>query len=341
MTIILATPRLEVRHFHVDDTEALFTICGDPIVMRWVDDGKPLTRDLCEKWIDISRQNYQTKGYGACAVIERASGAMIGYAGLVHGSTRKEPEIIYGFVPSVWGRGLASELVPPLLEHGLNACGLSRMIATIDPENVASQRVVERSGMRFEMTEMDEHGLGIRVYAFSREDSDWLIRRGEADDLDQLVVLCASTFRETYGPHSPMEDVERHIALHFTRAHIEAELADPKSTTLVAMLAGKLVGYVLLRSGRTTACVTGPDPIQLSRIYLSVGSIGQGHGSSLMSASLAEARRMGGRTLWLSLWDQNHRALKFYIRWGFQQVGLMDFEFGGHPYVDPVMARAL
>jgi ribosomal protein S18 acetylase RimI-like enzyme len=50
---------------------------------------------------------------------------------------------------------------------------------------------------------------------------------------------------------------------------------------------------------------------------------------------------MGGRTVWLGVYDRNVRAVAFYERQGFRQVGTREFEFGGRIYVDPVMARSL
>ena len=341
MPTVLATPRLWVRHFEPDDVDALFEVCRDPVVMRWVGDGTPLPHELCAKWIDISRRNYETKGYGAWAVVERDSNELIGYAGLVHAPDRTDPEIIYAFREAWWGRGLATELAPAILRHGLTRCGLPRIIATIDPDNSASLKIVDRCGMTFESEDKDEHGLAIRLFAIHRAVDDLVFRYATADDIDMLVHLCADTFRETYGPHCPAAEVERHIADHFTREHIEAEVMDSEAVMLIAMLADEPVGYALLLPESTTPCVTGPGPVQLARIYLSADSIGKGRGAALMNACLDEARRLRGGTIWLSLWDQNHRAMKFYERCGFTNVGTKPFTFGGTKYVDPVMARAL
>jgi [ribosomal protein S5]-alanine N-acetyltransferase len=74
------------------------------------------------------------------------------------------PEIIYSFEPCWWGQGLASELVPALLDYGLTHCGLARIFATIDPENLASQRVLEKAGVVFDRQEIDSNGLVSLVY---------------------------------------------------------------------------------------------------------------------------------------------------------------------------------
>ena len=341
MEMVLATPRLWVRQLEPDDVDALFEVCRDPVVMRWVGDGKPLTRELCGKWIEISNRNYRTKGYGAWAVIERESGEFIGYAGLVHAPDRVDPEIIYTFRQAWWGRGLAGELAPAILRHGRVRLGLTRLIATVDPANLASLKIVDRCGMAFESEDHDEHGLPIRLFAMHRTADEPAVRYATRDDVDLLVNLCADTFRQTYGPHCPAAEVEQHIADHFTRPRIEAEVMDSTASMLLASVAGDPVGYAFLLTESTTPCVTGAAPVQLARIYLTAGSIGKGRGSALMQACLDEARRRGGETIWLSLWDRNHRAMAFYEQWGFTHSGTMPFEFGGTSYEDPVMAKSL
>jgi hypothetical protein len=61
----------------------------------------------------------------------------------------------------------------------------------------------------------------------------------------------------------------------------------------------------------------------------------------MMRASMAAARALGARTLWLSAYDRNLRALEFYAAWEFVAVGTRPFEFGGRIYADPVLQRAL
>lgn len=145
--ILFETPRLIVRHLQPGDADDMYAIYGDPAVVRWVDDGEPLSHELCAKWIDVSMNNYATKGFGASAVIERATGLFIGCCGIVYAPDRTEPEIIYAFRRTHWGQGFASEVVPAMLAYGFSHCGLNEIYATIAPENLASARVLTKAGM--------------------------------------------------------------------------------------------------------------------------------------------------------------------------------------------------
>ena len=173
------------------------------------------------------------------------------------------------------------------------------------------------------------------------DSASFQIRHAVPADLAVLLPLIRQTFRDTYLPACPIEEVEQHIEQHFTPPRIGAELSDPDARILLASRDGVPAGYVLLRFGSTTTCETGPDPVELVRIYLDRTAIGSGLGAELMRRSLDEARSAGGRTIWLSVWDQNTRAIRFYEKWGFSRVGDHEFVFGGISYRDPVMARPL
>ena len=165
---LFETQRLLIRHLEVTDVDAMFGIFSLPEVTKWMGDGEPLSQELCAKWIEVSQKNYATKGFGASAVIEKASGEFIGCSGIVYDSERQEPEIIYAFHPSAWRKGYASELVPTMLNYGLTECGLTYILATIAEANKASAHVVEKAGMKFVTEEPNPDGHITLVYRIEK-----------------------------------------------------------------------------------------------------------------------------------------------------------------------------
>jgi ribosomal-protein-alanine N-acetyltransferase len=145
---LFETARLRCRHWRDSDLQALEDVYGDTDAMRWVGDGEPLSREGCERWLEVTAGNYRTRGYGMFALEDRASGEVVGFCGLVHPGGQVEPEIKYALRRAAWGRGLATEAVCGLLAHGFAAHGLKRVIATVAPLNHASQRVLAKAGMR-------------------------------------------------------------------------------------------------------------------------------------------------------------------------------------------------
>lgn len=148
MPYLFQTARLSCRRWRPSDYEALYAVYSDPVAMRWVGEGKPITHEACAEWMKATEANYAGRGYGMFALEDTATRQVVGFCGLVHPGGQPEPEVKYSFLRSEWGKGLASEVVPALLEYGAKCHNLQRIIATVDAGHVASQRVLTKSGAR-------------------------------------------------------------------------------------------------------------------------------------------------------------------------------------------------
>lgn len=164
MAALFETERMRCRRWMRKDFDALFAVYSDREAMRWVGDGEPITESGCKKWFEVTHANYAKRGYGMFSLESRASGEVMGFCGLVHPGGQTEPEVKYAFLKSHWGMGLASEAVPALLEYGARQHGLARVIATVAPANLASQRVLQKSGMHLVQQRENEDGSLSRVF---------------------------------------------------------------------------------------------------------------------------------------------------------------------------------
>jgi ribosomal protein S18 acetylase RimI-like enzyme len=167
------------------------------------------------------------------------------------------------------------------------------------------------------------------------------IRAATPADAEPLAALAERTFRDTFADDNSTEDMEAYVRDSFSLDRVRAELADDANTFLLAFVEGEEQpdGYAKLRTGTTDPSVTGPDPIELQRLYVDRSAIGHGVGAALMWASLEAARSAGHRTLWLGVWDRNARAISFYQRWHFETVGDHEFRLGSDRQMDLIMAR--
>ncbi len=161
---MFSTARLRIRRLGPDDYDRMFEVYGDPGAARWVGDGQPISPEDCARWIDVTEGNYGTRGYGMSAVELLDGGGVVGFAGLVHPGGQDVPELKYSYLREHWGKGYATEVSIGMLEYGAKAFGMTRVIATTAPQNVASHRVLEKSGMVDIGTHVDDDGDEIKTY---------------------------------------------------------------------------------------------------------------------------------------------------------------------------------
>lgn len=166
---ILETERLFIRHFVPSDLEAFAELCADPDVLRYVGDGTTLSREEVAHWVGVCQTKYATRGYGTSAVFERETGDFIGYCGVVRAPDNDFDELIYVFHKQAWGKGYAAEVGRAMLKYVFERFTLPKIYATIDAENLASQRVAERLGMYLEKEIVEEDGVKVLYYVIGRE----------------------------------------------------------------------------------------------------------------------------------------------------------------------------
>lgn len=173
------------------------------------------------------------------------------------------------------------------------------------------------------------------------QDRDLFIRRAASDDVTLIAEFGARTFAKAFAADNRPQDITQYIAENFSTNQIEHELSDPRSIFLLAFEDERVVGYVKLRDGKKPDFVKSPEPVELVRIYIESNLIGAGYGSALLRACLEAARETGYRSIWLSVWERNTRAIKFYERWGFTKLGTQKFILGEDIQTDIVMGCSL
>lgn len=168
-----------------------------------------------------------------------------------------------------------------------------------------------------------------------------IIRRAKVDDARLLSELGARTFSETFADDNSAADMADYLSSAFSEAQQATELADPHCTFHIAEVNGVAVGYSLLSSGSAPDAVSNDKPIELVRLYVSREHVGQGVGAQLMEVCIRKASQLGFHTLWLGVWEHNHRAQAFYRKWNFREVGTHIFQLGGDAQTDLLMERSL
>ncbi|MBI1753137.1 MAG: GNAT family N-acetyltransferase [Acidobacteria bacterium] len=170
------------------------------------------------------------------------------------------------------------------------------------------------------------------------------IRPALPADAQELALLGERLWRGTYTGLIPSSNLERHLAATFGVAKQDAELADPANLTLVLEADGKLLGYALLRAHGPEPAHPGcpfSQPLEVARFYLDASLHGSGAAAQLMSAVLARAAAAGHDGVWLQVWEQNPRAIRFYAKMGFLDAGDASYRIGEQVDRDRLLVHTL
>jgi RimJ/RimL family protein N-acetyltransferase len=162
------TERLRLRMFRESDLDAYAAMCGDAEVMRYLGDGRPLTRSDAWRNMALMIGHWHLRGFGMWAVDEKASGRMIGRIGAWYPDGWPGKEIGWTLCRDCWGRGFATEAGRAAIEHAFTVLHWPEVISLIRRGNAQSIRVAERVGESLAGT-VQALGHEVFVYRLTRE----------------------------------------------------------------------------------------------------------------------------------------------------------------------------
>ncbi|MBV9310483.1 MAG: GNAT family N-acetyltransferase [Solirubrobacterales bacterium] len=170
---LVETARLRCERLRPEHARELEPLLLDPRVATtlWPHRQTPTAADLRAS-LEVRCAHWDLFGFGLWLLRDRATGQMVGRGGLQHTSVGDVDEVEAGWaiVPERWGEGLATELAHEAVELGFGALRLPTIVAFTLPENVASRRVMEKAGFRYER-ELEHVGLPHVLYRSRRPSS--------------------------------------------------------------------------------------------------------------------------------------------------------------------------
>lgn len=170
----------------------------------------------------------------------------------------------------------------------------------------------------------------------------WRIRPAGPDDAQALSLVASATFLESFAGVIDGGGLVAHCLRHHNADTYRTYLANGARAWLAEVEPGHApVGYALLCAPELEQAQ--PGDLELKRIYL----LSRFQGSAIAGALMRSVREAAvsqcsetGRLL-LGVKNDNHRALAFYAKHGFEPIGTRQFDVGGHTYDDVVLARPL
>jgi len=168
-----------------------------------------------------------------------------------------------------------------------------------------------------------------------------VIRTAEVSDAHNLAQLQERTFCDTFGADNDPADMALHCQQSYSAALQEQEITDPQLITLVGAKQDELLGFAQIRRGAAPSCLDADQPAEILRLYVDKPWHGKGLAQQLMEQSLEQARLLGASHVWLGVWERNPRAISFYKKYGFVEVGEHVFMVGSDAQRDVIMTRSL
>lgn len=328
----ITTERLLIRPFTVRDADALAAWRSHPDVARYQSWAHPFTREDAETLIDevVELGEPTHDEWWMAAVEERASGEVIGDLAVFLAWQGRAAEVGYNLHPDHWHRGYAVEAVDAFVTHLFDDRGVTRVFATLHPDNRASAQVLERVGLVFEGHTRSSFWDGDAVsddwiYGVTADDrEEWRNRPRHRPEVVRLVEVTEANFERAYflRTHKTQESFVAPMPKSLSQALVARTDPDREIDPWYRCVEadGEIVGFVMVALPEAGE---EPEPY-LWRLL--VDRLHQRRGIASMALDLVEAEmRERGYASWLTSWVPGRGSPeRFYLLRGFQPTGRVD-----------------
>ncbi len=156
-----------------------------------------------------------------------------------------------------------------------------------------------------------------------------------------LQKIAIETFTETFGEDNNQDDMNDYVATKLTLNQLESELLNPNSFFYFAQKENEILGYLKLNTKSAQTEDQGNDALEIERIYVKKEFHGLKVGQFLFNESLNFAKEIKVKRIWLGVWEENKRAIKFYEKNGFTVFDKHIFVLGNDEQTDYLMEKYL
>ena len=150
--IVLETSRLRLRHLDPDtDADFILALVNEPPFLQYIGDKGVRTLADARRYItDGPFKSYEANGYGLYKVELKSDATPIGMCGLVKRDTLPDADIGFAFLKRYWNEGYAFESAVAVMKYAREQLAIKRILAITTPNNVASGKVLNKIGLRFD-----------------------------------------------------------------------------------------------------------------------------------------------------------------------------------------------
>lgn len=163
------------------------------------------------------------------------------------------------------------------------------------------------------------------------------IRKATLSDLETIQKISIQTFKETFATVNTPENIANYIKESFDSEQLTTELNNANSQFYVAYSNAEAVGYLKINFGDAQTETINGNALEVQRIYVLQTFHGKNIGQLLLDEVKKIAQSTGVGYIWLGVWEENHRALRFYTKNGFVVFDKHVFTLGNDQQTDLLM----
>ncbi len=167
----LTTARTVLRPFEREEASELLSLFQDPDVRRYLLDDLIVPLEWVEEEIEASERRFEQQSAGLWSIRLPGDDAIVGFVGFREFFEPPQLQLLYGLLPRVWGRGLATEASERICRLGFDELGFTEILAAIDTPHDASRAVLERLGFRETHRTEGDAPAGTTFFRLDRADA--------------------------------------------------------------------------------------------------------------------------------------------------------------------------
>lgn len=167
------------------------------------------------------------------------------------------------------------------------------------------------------------------------------IRKISLTDIEKLREIGRLTFSETFTLDNSEENINDYLESAFSIERLKIQLTAKNSEFYFAEIEGNVIGYLKVNVGDSQTEMKLNNSLEIERIYVLKEFHGKNIGQVLLEKAIQIARIQGNDLVWLGVWEQNSRAIRFYVKNGFEVFDKHNFILGDDNQTDLLMKLKL
>ena len=168
---------------------------------------------------------------------------------------------------------------------------------------------------------------------------DVSLRKCTISDLEVLCEFSKQNYYDAFIRLNTKENMDAYLAKAFDRQKLSAELHNKNSNFYFLYCDDHLAGYLKLNKAPAQTDINDVDSLEIERIYVAKEYQGKRLGQRLMDEAIKTAKQRGKKYVWLGVWQKNERALRFYQKNGFYEIGTHTFVMGDDVQTDYILRK--